>query len=303
MVNTEPFYLRELHLPRQNSFCVADFLFALALSTIPRCLECDQLSSLHRHQVICSRCRMHVERQRHYLIMQMMNAYNAKKIRLIDWTLSVWNQGLWETLEDYQLAFSTSQILAPDAERFCEMENTKLVLNDLVPPTNTPGDIPPQTNGPNSNSEDCEAWGEDTLNSSQDDSSPNNAPATNEKNSSGGDIEPVDQSAGQQEGNVSQETEELANYREMAEVFLLKSMDEDQRIKWFKQRCSDLRKYPKFFDAVREQGKRGGKASRFSVLAMAWILLNENHVSEARLIKGLRKRFPKTADLLEERFE
>jgi len=246
---------------------------------------------------------MHVERQRHYLIMQMMNAYNAKKIRLIDWTLSVWNQGLWETLEDYQLAFSTSQILAPDAERFCEMENTKLVLNDLVPPTNTPGDIPPQTNGPNSNSEDCEAWGEDTLNSSQDDSSPNNAPATNEKNSSGGDIEPVDQSAGQQEGNVSQETEELANYREMAEVFLLKSMDEDQRIKWFKQRCSDLRKYPKFFDAVREQGKRGGKASRFSVLAMAWILLNENHVSEARLIKGLRKRFPKTADLLEERFE
>ncbi len=303
MVNPEPFYLRELHLPRQNSFCVADFLFALAQSAIPRCPECEQLSSLHRQPIICPRCRMHIERQRHYLITQLMNAYNAKKIRLIDWTLSVWNQGLWETLEDYQLAFSTSQILAPDAERFCAMENTKLVLDDVVPQTNTPGDIPPQTNGPNSNSEDGEAWCEDTLNSSQDDSTPNKAPATNDLPPSGEDIAPVDQSAGQQKGDVSPETEELANYKELAEVFLLRGMNEDQRIKWFQQRCSDMNDYPKILDAVRERSKPGGKPSRFSVQAIAWMLLSENLVSEARLIKGLSKRFPKTADLFEERFE
>lgn len=303
MVSPEPFYLRELHLPRQNSFCVADFLFALAQSAIPRCTECEQLSLLNGQSVICPRCRMHIERQRHYLITQLMKAYNTKEIRLIDWTLSVWNQGLWETLEDYRLAFSTSQILAPDAARFCELENTKLVLDDVVPQTNTPGDIPPQTNGPNSNFEDGEAWGDDTLNSSHDDSSPYKAPTTNENIPPEGDIAPVDQSAGQQEGDVSPETEELANYKELAEVFLLRGMDEDRRIKWFKQRCSDLNDYPKFLDAVRERGKPGGKASRFSVQAIAWILLSNNDVTEAKLIQGLCKRFPKTADFFEERFK
>jgi hypothetical protein len=303
MTNKEPFYLRELHLPRQNSFHVADFLFALAQSTIPRCPECDQLSVLHRQPVICPRCRMHVERQRRYLIMQMMNAYNAKTIRLIDWTLSVWSQGLWETYEDYQFAFSSSHILAPDAERFCEMENTKLVLEDLETQTNTPSDIPPQTNEPNSNFQDDEACGAAPLNTSQGGSPSYKAPATNEKNSVEGDIGPADQSAGQQEGHDSPETEELANYRELAEVVLLNCMDEDQRIKWFKERCSNLKKYPKFGDAVRERSSRGRKPARFSVLAIAWMLLKDDSMSETRLIKGLSKRFPKTADLLSERFE
>lgn len=303
MTNKEPFYLRELHLPRQNSFHVADFLFALAQSTIPRCPECDQLSALHRQPVICPRCRMHVERQRRYLIMQMMNAYNAKKIRLIDWTLSVWSQGLWETYEDYQFAFSSSHILVPDAERFCEMENTKLVLEDLETQTNTPSDIPPQTNEPNSNFQDGEACDEDAPNSSQDNSSRYNAAATNEINSAGGELNPADQSASQQESHVSSETEELANYRELAEVVLLNCMDEDQRIKWFKERCSNLKKYPKFGDAVRERSYRGGKPARFSVQAIAWMLLDEELVSETRLIRGLSTRFPKTADFLSERFE
>jgi hypothetical protein len=272
MTNKEPFYLRELHLPHQNSFPVSDFLFALARSTISRCAECDKLSSLHRQSVICPRCHVHIERQISYLIRQMMKAYNDKKIRLIDWTLSVWRHGPWETLEDYQLGFRNDYILVPDAECFCELENTKLILEDLVPQTKDQGDIPPNTCEPITNHPDC-------------------------------DVGTAPPQATLHEESPTSETKDQANYRELAAVFHVNGMNEDQRIKWFKQRCSDLKKYPKFSDAVREKGKRGGKPSRFSVEKIAWILLNEKLLSEARLIKGLCTRFPETADFFSERFE
>lgn len=94
-----------------------------------------------------------------------------------------------------------------------------------------------------------------------------------------------------------------ANYRQLANAFKVK-FNEDENLKWFRQRCSDHKKYKEFSNALITPGKPGKKdaPATFNILLIADFLCKKGLLTLYRLRKAVEKEFPYLIDEFELNF-
>ena len=92
-----------------------------------------------------------------------------------------------------------------------------------------------------------------------------------------------------------------ATYLELAKAFAVVS-SEDANLKWFRERCSNPRRYKAFQLALATPGKRGGDAARFYVLSIVAHLHEKEGINLRKLRLGIEKRFPSALDLFDTYF-
>lgn len=95
------------------------------------------------------------------------------------------------------------------------------------------------------------------------------------------------------------------NYKVLANAFKVEER-EDINLKWFKERCSNWRRYPGFKDALVEEGKRGGGAATFNVLQVVAHLGekgNKEKIPLRLLRSSIKKNFPEILQVFDDLFD
>ncbi len=91
----------------------------------------------------------------------------------------------------------------------------------------------------------------------------------------------------------------FADYVQLAEAFQVDS-DPTKNLNWFKNRCSDLNKYPAFKQALAIKGERGGDAAKFDVLLIAAHLMENRKIYKpAHYANYLRARISRCFPLVD----
>ena len=99
----------------------------------------------------------------------------------------------------------------------------------------------------------------------------------------------------------SVEAYRLLTYKQLADVFKLENR-EDDNLKWFKERCSNYRRYSGFGAALVVVGKRGGNPSKFDVFLIASHLNEREGVAIGKLRSSIKNNLPLALSRFDELF-